>query len=38
MIYGMKEPEDYMMALVVLAVSGVICFGVGVPVLNRKRI
>ena len=27
-----------LMALVVLAVSGVICFGVGVPVLNRKRI
>ena len=38
LIYGMKEPEDYMMALVVLAVSGVICLGVGVPVLNRKRI
>lgn len=38
LIYGTKEPEDYMMALVVLVVSGVICFVISVPVLNRKRI
>lgn len=38
LIYGAKEPEDYMVALVVLAISCVICLGISVPLLNRKRI
>ena len=38
LIYGAKESEDYMAALVVLVISSVICLGISVPILNRKRI
>ena len=38
LIYGTKESGDYVIALVVLAISGVICLGISVPILNRKRI
>lgn len=38
LIYGAKEPEDYLAALVALMVSGVVCIGFSISILNHKRI
>ncbi len=38
LIYGIKDAEEYMAALVISIVSGVICFVVSIPIINKKRI
>ena len=38
LIYGAKAVEDYELALGITVITGLLCFGASVPVLNRKRI
>lgn len=38
LIYGMEEPEAYVTAIVVTVVLLVICLGLSIPVLDKKRI
>lgn len=38
LIYGMAEPETYVAAIVVTVVLSVLCLGLSIPVLDKKRI
>ena len=38
LIYGVKDVGDYKTSLIIAVVTGVLCFGASVPVLNRKKI
>lgn len=38
LIYGLAKPEDYGVAMVVTVVFGLVCLGLSVPVLDKKRI
>ena len=38
LIYGVKEEQDYTIALIVVLVTGLICIVASVPILNKKRI
>lgn len=38
LIYGLEEPEAYLVAIVVTVVLSVVCLGLSIPVLNKKRI
>ena len=38
LIYGLAEPKKYIAAIVISAVSGLICFTVSIPVLNKKQL
>ena len=38
LIYGAREAKDYVMSIVVAAVIGVFCFGVSIPIFNKKQL
>lgn len=38
LIYGMAEPETYVAAIVVTVVLSVLCLGLSIPVMDKKRI
>lgn len=38
LIYGVKDAGDYKTSLIIAVVTGALCFGASVPVLNRKKI
>ena len=38
LIYGVKDAQDYTIALIVVLVTGLICIVASVPILNKKRI
>lgn len=38
LIYGVKDIEDYRVAMVIAITTGIVCFMVSVPVLNKKKI
>ncbi|MBE6665881.1 MAG: ABC transporter permease [Ruminococcaceae bacterium] len=38
LIYGIAEPKTYTAAIMITAVSGLICFAVSIPVFNKKQL
>ena len=38
LIYGTLSPDDYTVALVIVAISGVACLAVSVPLFNKKQL
>ncbi len=38
LIYGVKDVEDYVPAMIICVASGVFCFAVSIPIMNKKRI
>ena len=38
LIYAAKEPVDYMVALIIVIITGIFGIGISVPILNKKNI
>ncbi len=38
LIYGAKEPADYMVALIIVIITGIFGIGISIPILNKKNI
>ena len=38
LIYGLTEPKEYMPALIIASVVGVVCFVISIPAFNKKQL
>jgi len=38
LIYGVKDAKDYRMAFILSIVTGIMCMGLSIPLMNRKKI
>ena len=38
LIYGMAQPKEYTVAIIVTAIAAIVCFAVSIPIFNKKHL